>query len=623
MCGITGKVFFERNHVIEPSELKRMTDSIYHRGPDDEGFLIDGNVGLGFRRLSIIDLSTGHQPLSNEDESVTLVFNGEIYNYLEQKELLRKKGYTFRTATDTEVILHLYEEYGVDCLQYLRGMFAFAIWDKRKQQLFCARDRFGIKPFYYYLDGQKLVFGSEIKTIMASGNIDKTISFEGLDSYLSYGYITSDLSIYKNIHKLRPAHYLLLSLKDKAVVETKQYWEIKFQPDFSRSVSDWMEEIESCLSETVRMHMISDVPLGAFLSGGIDSSSVVAMMARNSNLPIKTFSIGFKEEKYNELEYAREIATKYNCEHHEQIIEPESITLLPKLVAAYDEPYADSSAIPTYYVSKLAREFVTVALSGDGGDELFAGYNIYNYFQRLNSHPLNFKSENLNKLIWGTLHKIIPHNIKGSSASYFLSQNKSSAAAYLTFLSRKERKSLLLNKDYKIDYSKASENYKESILKKGQGNDFISNLQYLDLQTYMVDDILTKVDRASMLNSLEVRVPLLDHVFAELSFRIPWNLKLKGMEQKYILKESMAPHLTKNVLNHPKQGFGVPLSVWFKDDLSQYVKDTLLSDNPKIAAYLDKNEVRRIVEHSYFGNRDLSNRVWQLLCLEEWIRQNS
>lgn len=623
MCGITGKVFFERNHAIEPSELKRMTDSIYHRGPDDEGFLIDGNVGLGFRRLSIIDLSTGHQPLSNEDESVTLVFNGEIYNYLEQKELLRKKGYTFRTATDTEVILHLYEEYGVDCLQYLRGMFAFAIWDKRKQQLFCARDRFGIKPFYYYLDGQKLVFGSEIKTIMASGNIDKTISFEGLDSYLSYGYITSDLSIYKNIHKLRPAHYLLLSLKDKAVVETKQYWEIKFQPDFSRSVSDWMEEIESCLSETVRMHMISDVPLGAFLSGGIDSSSVVAMMARNSNLPIKTFSIGFKEEKYNELEYAREIATKYNCEHHEQIIEPESITLLPKLVAAYDEPYADSSAIPTYYVSKLAREFVTVALSGDGGDELFAGYNIYNYFQRLNSHPLNFKSENLNKLIWGTLHKIIPHNIKGSSASYFLSQNKSSAAAYLTFLSRKERKSLLLNKDYKIDYSKASENYKESILKKGQGNDFISNLQYLDLQTYMVDDILTKVDRASMLNSLEVRVPLLDHVFAELSFRIPWNLKLKGMEQKYILKESMAPHLTKNVLNHPKQGFGVPLSVWFKDDLSQYVKDTLLSDNPKIAAYLDKNEVRRIVEHSYFGNRDLSNRVWQLLCLKEWIRQNS
>src|SRR6185312_13378893 len=380
MCGITGIVHFDRDKAISPAVLKNMSDSIYHRGPDDEGLYINQNVGLGFRRLSIIDLSTGHQPLSNQNDRIYIVFNGEIYNYLEQRKKLKQKGYTFKTTTDTEVILHLYQEYGVDCLQYLRGMFAFAIWDGNKQQLFCARDRFGIKPFYFYSDEEKFVFGSEIKAILKSNNIDKTISLDALDSYFAFGYITSDLSIYKNIKKLQPAHYLLLSFKDKPVIEIKRYWEIRFDPDYSKSENRWKEEIEECLSETVKLHMISDVPLGAFLSGGIDSSSVVAMMARNSDRPIKTFSIGFKEQKFNELKYARELANKYGCEHHEQIVEPESIGLLSKLVNAYDEPFADSSAIPTYYVSQLARKHVTVALSGDGGDELFAGYTGYTKF---------------------------------------------------------------------------------------------------------------------------------------------------------------------------------------------------------------------------------------------------
>jgi asparagine synthase (glutamine-hydrolysing) len=325
MCGITGTIYLDKNRKVEASVLKRMTDTIYHRGPDDEGTYIQNNVGLGFRRLSIIDLSTGHQPIANDDSSVNIVFNGEIYNFLEQRELLIAKGYRFKTTTDTEVILRLYEEYGVDCLKYLRGMFAFAIWDNNKKQLFCARDRFGIKPFYYYADKDKFVFGSEIKSILAAGDVDKTISYDALDSYFAFGYITSDLSIYKTIRKLQPSHYLLLSFKDKVTIDIQKYWEIQFEPDYARREEQWMEDIEACLSETVKIHMIADVPLGAFLSGGIDSSSVVAMMAKNSSFPVKTFTIGFKEKEFSELEYAREVARKFGCEHHEQIVDPESI----------------------------------------------------------------------------------------------------------------------------------------------------------------------------------------------------------------------------------------------------------------------------------------------------------
>ena len=397
MCGITGIVYNNKDREVDTAVLKKMTDAISHRGPDDEGFYINNNVGLGFRRLSIIDLSTGHQPLSNQDESVYIIFNGEIYNYQEQRQLLKQKGYIFKTTTDTEVILHLYEEYGVNCLQFLRGMFAFAVWDNNKQQLFCARDRFGIKPFYYYKDEEKFVFGSEIKAILKAGNINKKLSNDALDSYLAFGYITSDLSVYENIKKLQPAHYLLLSFNDNKSIQINKYWEINFEPDYSKTENQWKEELEACFSETVKLHMISDVPLGAFLSGGIDSSSVVAMMAKNSNFPVRTFSIGFKEEKFSELNFAHEIADKYGCEHHEQIVEPESISLLPKLVSAYDEPFGDSSAIPTYYVSKLARQYVTVALSGDGGDELFAGYDIYKRFKKINSFPFNFKSPFITK----------------------------------------------------------------------------------------------------------------------------------------------------------------------------------------------------------------------------------
>lgn len=622
MCGITGKIYLDDQRIIEHTVLKRMTDAIYHRGPDDEGFYIQKNIGLGFRRLSIIDLNTGHQPLANNNDSVYIVFNGEIYNYQEHRQILLQKGYVFKTATDTEVILHLYEEYGVDCLQYLRGMFAFAIWDNNKKQLFCARDRFGIKPFYYYTDSEKFVFGSEIKAILEADTIDKTLSYDALDSFLAFGYITSDLSIFKSVKKLQPGHYLLLSFKDKVSINIKKYWEIQFDPDFSKTEDYWIEEINSCLSETVKLHMIADVPLGAFLSGGIDSSSVVAMMAKNSNRPVKTFSIGFKEKKFNELEFAREVANKYGCEHHEQIVEPESISLLPRLIHAYDEPFADTSAIPTYFVSKLAREYVTVALSGDGGDELFAGYEDYPNLLRLHSYPFNFKSPLLNKLIWGSVHNILPNNMKGKNGSYFLSQNKNYLNAYKNMWSIKERKHLILNDNPSLRISNGSEPFKALILKNGSDNDFITNMQYLDMKTFMVDSVLTKVDRASMMNSLEVRVPLLDHKFAELSFKIPSQLKLKGKEQKYIFKKAMTSSLPPSILKHPKQGFGVPLSLWFKDDLKEYVKDVLLSSNPLLSSYLDLKYIKKIVMSDTTDINDFGERIWSLLFFEEWLKQN-
>jgi len=619
MCGITGKINFNRESAINTTEIKQMTDVILHRGPDDEGIYIKGNIGLGFRRLSIIDLVTGHQPLANENETIHIIFNGEIYNFLEQREILIKKGYKFKTATDTEVILHLYEEYGVDCLEYLRGMFAFAIWDDNKQQLFCARDRFGIKPFYYYKDHEKFVFGSEIKAILKGKGINKTLSNDALDSYFTLGYIGSDLSIYQNIKKLQPGHYLTLSLKNNSV-EINKYWEVCFDPDYSKSETQWVEEIEDCFSETTKLHMISDVPLGAFLSGGIDSSSVVAMMAKNSNLPIKTFSIGFKEQKFNELEYARAVVEKYNCEHHEQIVEPESISLLPKLVTFYDEPYADSSAIPTYYVSKFARDHVTVVLSGDGGDELFAGYDIYRYFKNVHGYSSSFPG--FNRLFWGSIHNMIPQKVAGKGLTYYLSKDRDLLAAYLTIWTKKERQELILDHYAVNGNASGSELFKAGILGENKHYDFITNQQYLDIKSYMVDHILTKVDRASMTNSLEVRVPMLDHKFAELSFRIPSSLKMNGRDQKYIFKKTLSPHLPGSVLNHAKQGFSVPLSVWFKDDLKMYIQDTLFSQNPLLSTFLDKNYVRKIVRDNQKGMRDFSAKIWSLLFFEEWLRQN-
>ena len=621
MCGITGKIYLDKSRHIREAELRRMADSIEHRGPDDQGFYTSGPVGLGFRRLSIIDLSHGHQPLSNEDGSVWIVFNGEIYNYKELQFDLIAKGHKFRTQSDTETIVHLYEQYGTDCVKKLRGMFGFAIWDEKNKQLFCARDRFGIKPFYFYQDNNQFVFGSEIKTILRADEVNNELSAEGLFSYFAYNYITSDLSIYEHIKKLQPANSLLFRFDDTEI-KIEKYWDIRFEPDESLSESQWVEQIDDELSKSVKLHMVSDVPLGAFLSGGIDSSATVAMMARNSDRPIQTFSIGFKDDPNDELKNAKLLAEKYGCVHHEQIVEPESISLLPKMVSAYDEPFGDSSAIPTYYVSKFAREYVTVALSGDGGDELFAGYDIYSYFQKL--HSLSTPLPELNKAFWGTVNAVIPRSSLGKGATHFLSKDRDLMGAYLTAWPKKERDQLILDSENFVHSDAIPEDFKVAILKEGKqkGHDFLSNLQYLDMRTFMVDSVLTKVDRASMLSSLEVRVPILDHKFAELTFQIPSSLKLKDGKSKYIFKKMLKKYLPQQILNKPKSGFVAPIASWFKGELETYVNDTLMSDSSLLYDYLDKDHVREIIRESRKSSRDFSGRIWALLFFEEWLKQN-
>ena len=615
MCGITGKIYFDKNRRISLNELKGMTDVIRHRGPDDEGHYINENVGLGFRRLSIIDLKTGHQPLSNHDNTLWITFNGEIYNFKEQRSLLEKKGYTFKTNTDTEVIVNLYQEYGERCVEYLRGMFAFVIWDDKKKQLFGARDRFGIKPFYYFIDNEKFIWASEIKSISASESVSKKINLKSLDYYFAYGYMPREESIFSQIKKLKPAHFFVFKPYEKDKFKIKSYWEINFEPDYSKTESYWKEALYETLNEAVKMRMISDVPLGAFLSGGLDSSIVVALMSLNSSTPIKTFSIGFKEEKFNELKYARLLADKYQTNHHEFIVEPNSIDLLPELVGSYDEPFADDSAIPTYYVSKFTREHVTVALSGDGGDELFAGYNSYDKMKTLQNNKFNFKS------LFAGLNKIIPDHIFGKGLTYYLSKDKNNIGAYFSLWKDYERRKIF-NYDLKV---KLEDNNAEKLklnLLANMNGDFLSKMQQLDMQTFMVDDILTKVDRASMINSLEARVPLLDHKFAELSFKIPSGLKMNGSSKKYILKESFKDILPDGILSHKKQGFAMPLSIWFKDDLKNYSHDTLLNSK-YLYNLLEKKYVENMLSNHQKGVRDYSEKIWSLLFLEEWLKQNS
>ena len=617
MCGITGKIHLDYQHQVDLQELKAMTNIIRHRGPDDEGHFIEQNVGLGFRRLSIIDLSTGHQPLSDHSGRYWITFNGEVYNFIEERKKLEQKGYAFKTNTDTEVIVNLYAEYKEKCLEHLRGMFAFVIWDKKEKTLFGARDRFGIKPFHYYLDDEKFVWGSEIKSLLVSENINKEISLEALDYYFAYGYSQRGQTIYKEIKKLEPAHYFVFNPNAGEKLVIKPYWEINFEPDYSKTEEYWKERIYNTLNESVKMRMISDVPLGAFLSGGIDSSTIVALMALNSDRPVKTFSIGFKEKKYNELEYARAVAEKYNTEHHEFIVEPESIELLPKMVQAYDEPFADSSAIPTYYVSKFTRKHVTVALSGDGGDELFAGYN--SYLKMLNLKKAFYNNKFTNRFVFNPINKLLPNYVYGNGYSYYLSKDKAQIGAYFCFWKDYERRKIF-NSDIREQLNGyQSEGVKTLLL--GKEKDFLSDMQKLDMQTYMGDDILTKVDRVSMINSLESRIPILDHKFAELSFKIPAALKLKAGDTKYILKESFKHILPEQVISHKKQGFAIPLSSWFRDGLKEYAYSTLLSSTD-LSEYIDIKAIKKVLDNHQKGLRDYSAKIWSLLVLNEWLKQN-
>ncbi len=599
--------------------LRQMCDVIRHRGPDDEGVLVKNGVALGMRRLSIIDLVGGHQPMSGEDGSATIVFNGEIYNFLELKTQLNALGHIFKTNSDTEAIVHSYEEHGPSCVDHLRGMFAFAIWDDRKQQLFIARDRVGKKPLYYTITPERtFVFGSELKVLLEHPEVRREIDPKAIDAYLTLGYVPDPLSIFRGIHKLPPGHYLTLA---DGKVNVSEYWDFKFSTEEPRSEGDYLDELRFLLDESVRLRLISDVPLGAFLSGGIDSSTVVALMARHMGQPVKTFSIGFHEDSFNELEYARLTAKKFGTDHHEFFVTPEICDIVDELAWHFDEPFADSSAIPTYMVSKLAREHVTVALSGDGGDELFAGYTRYLVDRQRNA--FSYMPKVIRQGMMQPLSSHLPHGTLGRNFIHNISLDP--IDRYLDSLSVFTRlnKQSLYSEDFRAqlqDGDWVSQHFHNlaATVKTGTALD---RLLYLDSKTYLPGDIMTKVDRMSMAVSLEARAPLLDHKLIDFVTRIPAALKLVGDETKHILKRAVSDLVPREILNRPKQGFGVPVQEWINQQLRQRMRETLSDSRTRQRGYVNSQYLDVLLDEHERGRRDHSSRLWSLLMLELWHRQ--
>jgi len=624
MCGIAGFVDLWDATSIRSAEeravsLDRMCRIIRHRGPDDQGVMLKPGVALGMRRLAIIDLVTGHQPISGEDGSVTIVFNGEIYNFQETKPKLEARGHTFKTHSDTEAIVHAYEEYGPACLKELRGMFAFAIWDDKAQSLFVARDRAGKKPLYYTTTSSgTFVFGSELKTLLEHPDVERELNPLALDAYFTLGYVPDPLSIFRNIHKLPPGHYLTFT---KGRVDVQQYWDFDFREEPKRSEADYVAELRDLLDESVRLRLISDVPLGAFLSGGIDSSTVVGLMARHMGQPVKTFSIGFHEDSYNELEYARLTAKKFGTDHHEFFVTPDICAIVDELVWHFDEPFADSSAIPTYMVSKLARDYVTVILSGDGGDELFGGYTRYvverkrGGFERLPKplreglmRPL---SERLPHATWGRNYL---HNVSLDPIARYLD-----SVSVFTSLNRKA----LYTPDFfqKLGQGGYAGNLFRELADQVKTDEPLDRLLYVDSKTYLPGDILTKVDRMSMAVSLEARAPLLDHKLIDFVTGVPASLKLAGFQTKHLLKEAVKDLIPAEILHRPKQGFGVPIQEWINQQLRSRIRDTLRDARTRQRGYINSNYLDVLLDEHERGRRDHSMGLWSLLMLELWHRR--
>jgi asparagine synthase (glutamine-hydrolysing) len=618
MCGIAGRLNISGGPV-SPALLKSMTDILAHRGPDGGDIVTRGPVGLGHRRLAIIDLVTGEQPMTNEDESVWIVFNGEIYNFRELRRDLEATGHHFRTSSDTEVILRAYEAYGVDCLPRLRGMFAFALWDARRQRLLLARDRVGIKPLVYSWDGRRLLFASEIKSLLQDPSVPRDLDLEAMRDYLALHYVPNPRTIFRAIRKLPPASYLLLDL-ERAELSVVKYWALRFAPVSSRSEADWIDGLRWHLRDAVRSHLVSDVPIGAFLSGGVDSSTVVALMAQADDRPIRTFSIGFDQPDYDELEYARMVAQRYGTDHCEFVVKPDALEALPRLAWHFDEPFADSSAIPTYYVSKITREHVTVSLSGDGGDENFAGYRRYAQAENVRER-IDEGVASLLKPLLRAAARCLPANARGQGYLELLGADPIERYFRLVTYQRSQTLRRLFTADLRqrLTPTVNAEAFRR-IVAEGAAPDYVSSLQDLDLRTYLPDDILTKVDLASMAVSLEARVPLLDHLLMEYVATMPSNLKLRGGSGKDILKRAMAADLPGEVLHRRKMGFGVPLEVWFRRDLATYTREVLLSSRARERGLFETKAVTRLLDEHQSGRRDRSEQIWSLLCFEEWAR---
>jgi asparagine synthase (glutamine-hydrolysing) len=618
MCGIAGVVNSESGGV-EAATIHRMCQSIIHRGPDDEGIFVKDGAGMGVRRLSVIDLAGGHQPVFNEDKTVCVVYNGEIYNFPELRLELEGRGHHFYTRTDTEVIVHLYEEKGRECVQRLRGMFAFAVYDTHRRRLLLARDRLGIKPLHYVLADGRLLFGSEIKSILAVAPELATIDQQALWQYMYFGYIPDPATAFLAIRKLLPGHVLEF---EGGKVHIHKYWDLpQYSTHQPRSEEECLQELEQRLAEAVRIRLIADVPLGALLSGGTDSSTVVALMARGGSRPVKTFSIGFRHADFNEAPYAKLVAERFGTEHHELILDPNVVETVESLALSLEEPFGDSSMLPTYFISLLARQHVMVALSGDGGDEAFAGYERYHI--HLRRRHFTWIPDWAGRFYREHLHPRLGSSVPGRNLAYSVSLPW--AERYLEGVSLQpfDREMTLLSDDFRAtalgdeDPMGALRRY----LDEAPARDSLSRVLYLDTKTYLPGDILTKVDRMSMLASLEVRVPILDHPFLEWVTGLPPKWKMRGEKQKYIFtKLAERVGVPKAVLDRPKQGFVLPLRHWMRNDLKDLIMSVLLDSSTLQRGYFNPPGVRRLLDEHFRHRRDHSARIWRFLMFELWHR---
>jgi asparagine synthase (glutamine-hydrolysing) len=627
MCGIVGIFDMRGRREFNRSLLDDMNNAQFHRGPDESGLHLEPGLALGHRRLSIIDLASGQQPLFNADKSVVVVYNGEIYNFQETKKDLEAKGYVFATHCDTEVIVNAWSEWGTDCVHHFRGMFAFALWDRQRRELFLARDRLGIKPLHYALtpDGQ-LIFASELKPLLLHPDLPKQTDPRAVEDYFSYGYIPEPKTILSSALKLPPAHWLLLK-EGQALPEPQEYWDIPFSPHAPMDEVEAGEELIRRLREAVDIRLISEVPLGAFLSGGVDSSAVVAMMAGLSEDPVKTCSISFGDPKFNEAAFAQQVADRYRTDHQVEQVNPDDFDLVDKLATLYSEPYADSSAMPTYRVCQLARKKVTVALSGDGGDENLAGYRRYRwhlYEERMR----NLLPAGVRRPLFGMLGNVypkldwMPKVFRAKSTFESMSRDNIEGWFHTMSILGDKLRSDLFSSDFKrsLQGYQASEVLRHHA-ERAPTDDPQSLAQYLDMKTYLVGDILTKVDRASMAHSLEVRVPILDHQFVEWMSGLPPQLKLKGKEGKYLLKKALQPHLPNDILYRPKMGFSVPLASWFRGPLKQRLHDAVLGEGLRETGIFDQRYLQRLYDQHQTGVRDNSASLWSLLMFESFQRQ--
>lgn len=623
MCGIAGKLNFRSGEPVAEESIRRMCRVLTHRGPDDEGIFLDRNFGMGMRRLSVIDLFTGHQPIGNEDGSVWTVFNGEIYNFLDLKADLEAKGHRFVTNTDTEVIVHLYEAYGEDFPKRLAGMFAIALWDKKKRKLVLARDRLGIKPLFYSVDLGRVLFGSELKAILKED--ERTdIDLQALHDYLSLNYVPGPRTILQKIKKLDPGHILVCS---RGIVTAKPYWTLDWPADGAypaRSEESYCEELRELLKEVLKQHLISDVPLGVFLSGGVDSSALVALMSEVSAQTIRTFSIGFEEGSYDELSYARLVAKKFNTRHSELIVRPDAVDLLPKMIRHFDEPFGDSSAIPVYCVSKLARNQVKVALSGEGGDEVFAGYETYTACRVAQLY------QRLPDFLAGRIIPAVVRRLPVShrKVSFDYKAKRFVQGALLPPLEAHYWWKVLFTEDAKSAlYADGMDGFDDPLRLYREAHegcaapDVISKLQHVDLKLYLPDDILVKADRMSMAASLELRVPFLDHRVVEFSISLPPALRLHRLTKKYILRRALSQLLPAKILRGKKRGFNVPIPIWLRRELRPMVQEVLGAKQLRETGIFNPEPISAMMRDHWMKRADYSRNLWALLVFMLWHRE--